>query len=161
GLVVATRFEPESIDTLGLTAEGKSLHPTADRIVLDRIPVETVYRKEFETIAEDCPLPEVLRMISHSRSGTFPVVDSKGQLVGLLSFATLRPVLLEESLGPLVVARDLCDAHVTTLTPDSGLGEAFRCMEAEGLEDVPVVDPTNPKRVLGMLSRADLIAAYN
>lgn len=161
GLVVATRLEPESIDTLGLTAEGKSLHPTADRIVLDRIPVETVYRKEFETIAEDCPLPEILGIIGRSRSGTFPVVDAKGELVGVLSFATLRPVLLEEHLGRLVVARDLCDAHVATLTPGAGLGEAFRRMESEGLEDVPVVDPANRKRVLGMLSRADLIAAYN
>jgi len=34
-------------------------------------------------------------------------------------------------------------------------------MEAEGLEDVPVVDPANRRRLLGMLSRADLIAAYN
>jgi uncharacterized protein with PhoU and TrkA domain len=34
-------------------------------------------------------------------------------------------------------------------------------MESEGLEDVPVVDAANPKHVLGMLSRADLIAAYN
>src|SRR5207245_6415489 len=36
GLVIATRLEPESIDTLRLTAAGKSLHPTADRLVLDR-----------------------------------------------------------------------------------------------------------------------------
>jgi CIC family chloride channel protein len=160
-LVLATRLEPESIDTLGLTAEGKSLHPTADRLVLDRIPVETVYRKEFETIRDDTPLPEILRTISESRSGTFPVLDAKGELIGVLSFATLRPVFLEEQLGSLIVARDLCDAYVATLTPDAGLGEAFQRMESEGLEDVPVVDAANPKRVLGMLSRADLIAAYN
>ena len=161
GLVIATRLEPESIDTLGLTAEGKSLHPTADRLVLDRIPVETVYRREFETVAEECPLPEILRIIARSRSATFPVVDADGGLVGVLSFSALRPVLLEEQAGPLIVARDLCDANVATLTPEDGLGEAFRRMDADGLEDVPVVDPANPKRVLGMLSRADLIAAYN
>ena len=161
GLVVATRLEPESIDTLGLTAEGKSLHPTADRLVLDRIPVETVYRREFETIAEGCPLPEILRTIGGSRSATFPVVDASGDLVGVLSFSALRPVLLEKELGPLIVARDLCDANVTTLTPETGLGDAFRRMDVDGLEDVPVVDPAQPKRVIGMLSRADLIAAYN
>jgi CIC family chloride channel protein len=160
-LVLATRLEPESIDTLGLTAEGKSLHPTTDRLVLDRIPVETVYRKEFEAIRDRTPLPEILRTISKSRSGTFPVLDAKSELIGVLSFATLRPILLEENLGPLIVARDLCDAYVATLTPDAGLGEAFQCMESEGLEDVPVVDAANPKHVLGMLSRADLIAAYN
>src|SRR5215470_5336176 len=161
GLVVASHLEPESIDTLGLTAEGKSLHPTADRLVLDRIPVETVYRREFETIAEGCPLPEILRTIGGSRSATFPVVDASGDLVGVLSFSALRPVLLEKELGPLIVARDLCDANVATLTPETGLGDAFRRMDVDGLEDVPVVDPARPKRVIGMLSRADLIAAYN
>ena len=161
GLVVASHLEPESIDTLGLTAEGKSLHPTADRLVLDRIPVETVYRREFETIAEGCPLPEILRIIGGSRSGTFPVVDASGDLVGVLSFSALRPVLLEKELGPLIVARDLCDANVATLTPETGLGDAFRRMDVDGLEDVPVVEPARPKRVIGMLSRADLIAAYN
>jgi CIC family chloride channel protein len=160
-VVVATRLEPESIDTLGLTAEGKSLHPTADRVILDRIPVETVYRRQFDTVADDTPLPEILRLIGESPSSTFPVIDGHGELVGMLSFAALRPILLEEHLGPLVVAHDLADLNVPTLTPDAGLGEAFRLMDAEGLEDIPVVDRANPRRVIGMLSRADLIAAYN
>jgi CIC family chloride channel protein len=161
GLLVATRLEPESIDTLGLTAEGKSLHATADRRLLDRIPVGTVYRREAESVRDALPLPELLRKVAASRSSSFPVVDAGGDLVGLLSFAQLRTVLLEENLGPLVVARDLCDPHVPTLTPETGLGEAFKRMESEGLEDIPVVDPAAPRRVLGMLSRADLIAAYN
>src|SRR5262249_5696351 len=91
GLVVAAQLEPESIDTLGLTAEGKSLHPTADRLVLDRIPVETVYRREFETIAEGCPLPEILRTIGGSRSATLPGVDPRGDVVGARSLSARRP----------------------------------------------------------------------
>src|SRR5207249_8687779 len=42
GLTIASRLEPESIDTLGLTAEGKSLHATTDRQMLDRIPIAAV-----------------------------------------------------------------------------------------------------------------------
>jgi CIC family chloride channel protein len=160
-LIVASRLETESIDTLGLTAEGKSLHPTSDRLMLDRIPVEGVYRRAVETIPERCPLPDILRTVGKSRSSTFPVTDEHGALVGVLSFAALRALLLEENLGPLVVAADLSDPHVPTLTPQTSLAEAFRLMESESLEDVPVVDPGDARRLLGMLSRADLIAAYN
>src|SRR5439155_942479 len=46
-------------------------------------------------------------------------------------------------------------------SPEASLGDAFRLLEGEGLEDLPVVDPANPGRLLGLLSRADLIAAYN
>src|SRR6185369_4306631 len=56
-LIVATRIEPESIDTLGLTAEGKSLHPTADRVMLERIPIGNIYQRDVETIPQRCPLP--------------------------------------------------------------------------------------------------------
>jgi CIC family chloride channel protein len=161
GLIVATRLEHESIDTLGLTAEGKSLHPPTDRVVLDRIPVGDVYQPTTETIPERSPLPEILRVVGQSRRGTFPVVDDGGRLVGVLSFSALRSILLEESLGPLIVARDLCDPHVPLLTPQSSLAEAFRLVEAEGLEDVPVVDPADHRRLLGMVSRTDLIGAYN
>jgi chloride channel protein, CIC family len=161
GLMVATRLEPESIDTLGITAEGKSLHPTTDRLLLERIPVDTILRREFDAVPEDCPLPDVLGLVRRSRSGTFPVVNATGELVGVLSFASLRTLLLEETLASGVVARDLSGPPPTLLTPDDGLGQAFRVMEAEGLEDLPVVDPAAPRRVVGMLSRADLIAAYN
>ena len=34
-------------------------------------------------------------------------------------------------------------------------------MESEGLEDIPVVDASDARRVVGMLSRADVIGAYN
>lgn len=161
GLTIATRLEPESIDTLGLAAEGKSLHPPTELQVLERIPVETVYRREFETIREDCPLTDILRTVRRSRSSTFPVVTGAGGLVGILSYAVLRTLLLEEKLDPHLVARDVCDPLAVTLTPADGLGAAFRRMEAEGLEDVPVVDPADQRRLLGMLSRGDLIAAYN
>ena len=161
GLMIATRLEPESIDTLGLTAEGKSLHATTDRQVLDQIPVAAVYRHETETIAERATLPEVLRVVAGSRSATFPVVSDAGDLVGVLAFGALRALLLEENLGPLVVARDLCEPHFAKLTPEASLGEAFRLLEGEGLEDLPVVAVENPRRLLGLLSRADLIAAYN
>jgi CIC family chloride channel protein len=160
-LLVASRLEPESIDTLGLSAEGKSLHPSPDRLMLERVPVSAVYRREVVAIPARASLPDVLRIVGESRSSTFPVVDDHGNLLGLLSFAALRSILLDESLRPLIVAHDLCDPHLPVLTTDTSLAEAFRRMEREGLEDVPVVDPASPRRVLGMLSRGDLIAAYN
>jgi len=160
-LIVATRLEPESIDTLGLTAEGKSLHPASDRVMLERIPIAGVYRRGFDAVPADATFPEILRTVGASRSGAFPVLDAHGVLIGTLSFAALRATLLEENLGPLVVAADLADPNVPTLTPAQSLADAFRLMESEGLEDIPVVDASDPRCVIGMLSRADVIGAYN
>jgi CIC family chloride channel protein len=160
GLMVSTRLEPESIDTLGLTAEGKSLHPPSDRELLERIPVETVYRRDVDAIPESCVLPDLLQRVRKSGSSTYPVIATDGSLAGVLSFSTLRALLLQEDVDGSRTAGDICDRSAVTLAPSDGLGAAFRRMEAEGLEAVPVVDAVS-RRLLGTLSRADLIAAYN
>jgi CIC family chloride channel protein len=160
-LMVATRLEPESIDTLGLTAEGKSLHPSSERAMLEQLPIGDAYRRDVDAIPEAASFAEILGIVGGSRSGTFPVVDAGGALRGVLSSIALRTILLEHDLDRVVIAADLADPNVPTLTPEDTLGAAFRLMEAEGLDDVPVVDPADRRRLLGMLSRGDLLAAYN
>jgi CIC family chloride channel protein len=159
-LMVSTQLEPDSIDTLGLTAEGKSLHPTGDAGMLEGIPIAGVYRRNVETIPERTPFRDLVRRVGTSRQASFPVVDERGEMVGVLAFAALRAIVLE-NLAHDVVAAQLADPDAPALTPDQSVAEAFRLMESEGLEDVPVVDAGNRRRLLGMLSRGDLIAAYN
>jgi CIC family chloride channel protein len=160
-VIVAQRLEPESIDTYGLSAEGKQLHGITPHHVLDRVPIGTAYHREVPPVPESCPLPEVSRLLGDSGGSTLPVVDAQGDLAGVISFNALRTALVEEVPGALVVAGDLCDTHVPAVNPDTSVAEAFRRIEAAGLEEIPVVDPANPRRVLGMLSRADLITVYN
>jgi len=160
-VIVSQLLEPHSIDTYGLEAEGKRLHGETLPQLLDHLPIGTAYRTGVDLVPEHLPLPDIMRLVSEGRGTTLPVVNASEQLVGVLSFGALREILLEENLGPIVVAADLCDRRAPTITPDSNLGEAFRRIEAAGLDEIPVVDTADPTRVLGMLSRADLIAAYN
>jgi CIC family chloride channel protein len=160
-LLVAQQLEPDSIDTYGLSAEGKDLHGLHTRDLLERMTIDTAYRRDVETLLEGARLPEVLHTIGEGQGTALPVVDAAGQLVGVVSFAALRTALAEDGLNLPLVARDLCDSYVPTVTPETSLGEAFRRMETDRVEELPVVDPAAPQRLLGMLSRADLIAAYN
>ncbi|HEV7733738.1 MAG TPA: chloride channel protein [Candidatus Binatia bacterium] len=160
-MLVAQKLEPESIDTYGLHADGKTLHRETLHQLLDRLAIGDAYRTDVEPLSESCPLPEILRRVSEGQGTTLPVVDATGDLVGVLPFNALRSVLLDDDLGGLVVAADLCDRHVPTVTPASTLGDAFRRIETAGVDELPVVDAERPRHVVGMLSRADLIAAYN
>jgi CIC family chloride channel protein len=148
-LIVSQRLEGESIDTYGLHAEGKHLHGDTLPQLLDDLPIGKAFRANVPTVREDLPLPAILRLVS------------EGELVGVLSFASLREVLLEDSLGSLVVAADLCRTNAPAVTPTTSLGEGFRLIEGARLDEIPVVDPAAPRHLLGMLSRADLITAYN
>jgi CBS domain-containing protein len=162
-LMISARIEPSSIDTLGLTAEGKSLHPPTELEMIERMPIETVYRRNFDSVSSEMPLGELLGFVRTSRGSTLPVLDVEGALVGLLSFTSLRALLLDQGAQSegARTAKDVCDTAAAVFRPSDELGWAFRRIDVEGLDDVPVVESATSRRVIGMISRADLIAAHN
>jgi len=159
-VMIAGAFEPESIDTLGLARAGRSLRPPREQL-MDLIPVSAALHREFRPIAADASVADVLRTIAESTATSFPVLDGGGQLVGSLSVHDVRPLLLEHEGRELVLAADLCNRNVPTVTPETSLGQALGRMESDAVEEIPVVDAGEPRRVVGLLSRADVIRAYN
>ncbi len=159
-VMVASAIEPESIDTLGLARAGKSLEPPREQI-MDLIPVASAFHETYEPIRAGAPLATVLKIMSESTATHFPVLDGEQRLLGTLSLHDVRAVLTDPGAETTRTAADLCDRNVPTVTPDSSLGQALGRMEEDNREELPVVDPADPRRVLGLLSRADVIRAYN
>lgn len=159
-VIVASTIEPESIDTLGLARAGRSLEPPREQI-MDLIPIASAFHDVFEPIPADAPLARVLKLMGESTSSCFPVVDDDGHLVGTLSLHGVRAVLLDPAAGTERTARDLCDRNVPTVTLETSLGQALGRMEEDDRDELPVVANDDPTRVLGLLSRADVIRAYN
>ena len=62
--------------------------------------------------------------------------------------------------GPLVLADDLAHRPVLSVTPDDNLHTALRRMTELNIDEIPVVDPEDSTRLLGLLSRRDLTLAY-
>ncbi len=159
-LIVASTIEPESIDTLGLARAGTSLEPPREQI-MDLIPVASAFDETFEPIRADAPLSEVLRIMGEGTGTHFPVLDGDGRLLGMVSLHGVRAVLLDPDTATTRTAAELCDPYVPTVTPETSLGQALGRMEEDDREELPVVSSDDPKRVLGLLSRADVIRAYN
>ncbi len=159
-LIVASTIEPESIDTLGLARAGTSLEPPREQI-MDLIPVASAFHDVFEPIRADAPLAEVLKVMGESTSTHFPVVDAEGRLFGTLSLHGVRAVLLDPGASTERTAGDLCDRYPPTVTLETSLGQALGRMEEDDREEMPVVASDDPTHVLGLLSRADVIRAYN
>jgi CIC family chloride channel protein len=80
---------------------------------------------------------------------------------GILSFHMIREMIFEENLGDLVVANDLKVKSVMTLTPENNLNQAMELFAKLDVEQLPVVRRDDPKRVIGMVNRGEVVAAYN
>lgn len=81
-------------------------------------------------------------------------------MTGILSLQNIREVLFEEHLVDLVVAKDLVAENVITLFPKESLNQALDKYAIKDLEQLPVVLPEDPKKVIGMLGRKEMMDAY-
>lgn len=160
-VIVARFLQEEGFDTYGLALEGKHLLAPRDVAALSQIPVDAVFRHDTRTVPASATGAEILRIVADSDQSTFPVVDADGRLIGAFSLRTVRLLALESGPEGLVRAADLCEPDIPVVTPHVTLAEALRRMEADGVEEVPVVDAADPSRLLGTLSRSDVVRAYN
>jgi CIC family chloride channel protein len=161
-LVVARAIESESIDTFSLARQGKTLHIGKDRQLLMQIPVSAAMNPNPDLVASNDTFAEVLRKAGETSQAHLPVVTAEGRLLGLIVTRELLPLVTSrEELARLGIAADVCDTNPPTIVPDENLDEATRLMEAEGLEEVPVIVTPDDKRLIGLLSRSAIRSALN
>ncbi|MBN2216773.1 MAG: chloride channel protein [Pirellulales bacterium] len=131
--------------------------------VLAGIQVREVFQpsRPLTVVPEEMPLPEVLRVVAQSADAYFPVVDRNHELVGIFSLHDIRSALIGNGGGNLILASDLASSPVSTLTPDDNLHTALRLFTQKRIAEAPVVNPENPRRVIGMIRRDEVIAAYD
>ncbi|MBI3829385.1 MAG: chloride channel protein [Planctomycetes bacterium] len=137
-------------------------------------------RVKPDPIPADMPYHKVLEKIKHSTASTFPIVDEDGYLVGIFSLGDLRHIMNEQAVGSLVVAGDLGTSNVPTVTLETRLSDALTLFTQKSIDELPVVEEltsasrlvdrtsrrnkprgtVGTRRVVAMLTRHDLIAAY-
>lgn len=129
--------------------------------MMKSVLVKDAMNKKVETIREDMPFKELIQFVPNSRHTNFPVVDAEGKLSGIISLQDFREVIFEENLEDLIVVKELATAEVITVTPDQNLSDALTKIGFRNIEQLPVVDEEDPRKIVGMLSRRDIITAYN
>ncbi len=130
--------------------------------VLEELTVRDALRPSTKLVLvrEDMRMPEFRRLVAQHEESYFPVVDRQRRIVGLISLRNVHTALFAEELDRALIARDLMLPPVV-VTPSENLHSALEKFVSSGYGQLPVVDPENPSRVLGVLSHEDLIETYN
>ncbi|MDF1562196.1 MAG: chloride channel protein [Deltaproteobacteria bacterium] len=131
--------------------------------VLGDLQVGQVYdpERELHTLRSDTPLQAIMDLVVGTHQQFFPVVRGEKELVGIVSLEDLREVFYEEGLAGLVVAQDIATPCALTVTPDDTLGRALQILTVQDVEELPVVADVDSRKLLGLITRRDIIAAYH
>lgn len=130
--------------------------------LLEGVKVKTLAHKGKKPtlIPEGMTLPAILDKIAPAKTTYYPVVDDEGLMTGIFSMTDIRRILNEEIPPTLVIAGDIATRSVITVTPEAELTDVMKKLTARNLDEIPVVDTEEPRKVLYMMSRRTLLAHY-
>ena len=137
--------------------QGDFVVDVLERIRVGQVPVRA---EGIEPVPQATPFREVISLVARSSETLFPVVDRDGRLTGIFALRDVRLALAGSDWGPLVLADDLARRPVLSVTPDDDLHTALKRLTELNTDEIPVVDAADPTRLVGLLSRRDLVAAY-
>ncbi len=117
--------------------------------------------RKVEMIPEDMSLKAFRSVFSSTRQHYFPVVDEEKKLTGIFSINDIRSVLFTQEIGDLVRMKDIATPAIISTTPSEDLNEVLKKFTIRNIQRIPVVREDDPRVLLGMLDRREVIQHYN
>jgi CIC family chloride channel protein len=159
-LVVAHRIHPESIYTLKLARRGLRLRFGRDVDVLDGVLVSEVMTKSPPTIEENTTMGELEKYFMRTHHHGVMVVDSNNELMGVITLQDLDRCLSNREDCRDLKVKDVMVQSMLVAYPDESIGDALHRMAARDVGRMPVVDRSDPRKLLGAVRRNDIARAY-
>ena len=161
GTTFARKLKKDSLETAELSQIGIDLEAGKERNIMKSLAVGDVMLTRVESIPESMTLGEFARFIQKTHHTNFPLVNEKGELTGIISVQDFLGVVFEKELMDLVVVKELATTEVVTVHAEEDLDTAMRRIGYRNIEQLPVVDRETHRKLYGIISRRDMISAYN
>ncbi len=131
--------------------------------ILSLYKVKDVYHliKPVNVVPEDMNFYEFKKFFSESEQTYYPVVNKKGEFVGIFSTTDFKSILFTPEVEKLIVVKDIAIKDIISTNIEEDLDTVMRKFTIKNLDSLPVVDVLNPKKLIGMLRRKEIISFYN
>jgi CIC family chloride channel protein len=160
--VVAGRFTKESIYTLKLRRRGIDLQKMRRADLMERITVSEAMVKDMATFDEFITIKNAELTIKSDdfyRHRGFPVLDLNGNLAGMITRKDIGEALARSKADILI--KEIMTKDITVAYPDENLRTALQKLGMKDIGRIPVVERTEPCHLIGLITRENIIAAYN
>lgn len=151
-------FEPHSIYSMRLAQKGELLTHHKDKAVLTLLSADNVIERDFQVVSPEMTLGDMVKVIARSSRNTFPVVDDRGILLGIVLLDNIRNIMFRPELyNRFHVSKFMVSApaKIVVNTPMDQIMQIFDDTKAWNL---PVVDETG--RYMGFMSKSKIFNSY-
>jgi len=144
-----------SIYTIKLMRKG--IYQDTHQPLLNEVSVEDTMHENVVTVSPDTKITVVRDDIYRYNYTGFPVIEG-GNLVGMITFDDIRRIPLENQ--EKLTVRDVAVKAPITINPNQSTKYAMDIMYENDIGRLPVVRKDNPRRLIGIITRSDVIKAY-
>ncbi|HKY34289.1 MAG TPA: chloride channel protein [Candidatus Polarisedimenticolia bacterium] len=159
--LLSRALKRDSIYTARLRRRGVDIDLAIEESALQSIQVADVMWTNPPTVRPSAPLRALLDQFLHMRGGmTIHVVDEKDRYIGLIDVHDLVAAADQKEVADLLIAGDLARMvpHVKPGEPVSNVTEKFWFQEHG---EIPVLSADEPPRFLGVVTRRDVLRAFD
>jgi CBS domain-containing protein len=127
---------------------------------LELISVASVVHRDVQLVPASMSMPELIDKFNSTEGKVYayPVVDGVGDLLGIITRSDILSYMSKNGDGDASV-REYAHTSMPVTYTDEPVRTAADKMAQYELEALVVVDPVDPQRVIGLISREDLFRA--
>lgn len=161
-VLITTRLKKDSIYTLKLTRRGLKLYNEKETNILKSVKVGKILKKKFEIFHEESPFSEIKEKVFQSKHSHFYIVGRHNEVMGVILEGDVEKLTSGiEKPDKNLKAKDLCIPVTFYFTVEDTLDSVIKAFGGSRLDEFPVVDEHDPMKLIGTISKDDVIAAYN
>ncbi|MGC9318213.1 MAG: chloride channel protein [Armatimonadota bacterium] len=157
--VAARHMRRTSIYNLKLLRRGVHLELGRDVSLLNELLVRDAMTTDLVTVRPDDTGHDAMRLLEESTHHGFPLVDEQGLLHGIVTADDLRQAAEEDRLDEPITS--IATHRLVVAFPEETLNDALRKLGMHHVGRAPVVAPDDHRKILGIITDKDIVAAYN
>lgn len=151
-------FEPHSIYSMRLAKRGQLITHHKDKAVLTLMKIENVVEKDFDKVAPDMDLGQMVKVISKAKRNVFPVVNKDGELLGVVLLDDIRNLMFRQELYHRFTVDKFMVSAPAKLNVNDSMDAVMTKFDDTGAWNLPVVDDEG--KYIGFVSKSKIFNTY-
>lgn len=156
---ISNSLHEESMFTEVLKRRGFTIRRGKEVNIMEAMFVRDNMRTNVHTISVEDTAKDLLDLMQSSRHAGFPVLDGNKKLCGIVTLEDMREKVnygeLDTSISQ-IATHDVISAY-----PDETLDVVLKRFAMRDVGRLPVVSRDDDKRLLGIITRSDIVKSYN
>ena len=124
---------------------------------LAEVNLQDLVRGDPITLPKNATFAQIAETFVQHRYQHIYIVDKENRFLGAISLHDVKTFLDRPELESVVIAADIMDEDFPRVSPMQGMSEALHKFSDAKSERLPVVDNPNSKRLIGSISKTDII----